>query len=52
MPFWLINKDTTADQDLVAMAQAKPIADPTHWEKQPQETALPVEHSRNRTAPM
>jgi hypothetical protein len=52
MPFSLINKDTTADQGLVATAQARLIANPTHWKKPPQATGLPVEHIRNQTAPM
>jgi hypothetical protein len=52
VPFWLIEKGTITAQELVAMAQAKLIADPMHREKSPQETAIPVEPIRNRTAPM
>jgi hypothetical protein len=40
MPFSLINKDTTADQELVATAQARLIANPTHWKKPPQATVF------------
>jgi hypothetical protein len=52
MPFSLINKDTTANEELVATAQARLIANPTHWKKPSQETGLPVEYIRNQTAPM
>jgi hypothetical protein len=48
MPFSLINKDTTTNEELVATAPARLIANPTHWKKPPQETGLPVEHIRNQ----
>jgi hypothetical protein len=45
----IVTDHSTADQELMAMAQAKAVAVHTDREKRPQETAVPAEHIRNRT---